>query len=138
MQSILKGNLAPGGAVAKITGKEGLGFTGKARVFDSENEFVKAVEDGTFKKGEKAVAILRYLGPKGGPGRLLSPPRFMFGGAPLTLGCAFNFPSRHAGDAQAYQPDHGRGSWIRCRVSDRRSLQRRVRSSALSTFSYPR
>lgn len=65
---ILKGNLAPGGAVAKITGKEGLGFTGKARTFDSEDDFVKAVESGSIKKGEKTVVILRYLGPKGGPG----------------------------------------------------------------------
>jgi hypothetical protein len=65
---ILKGNLAPGGAVAKITGKEGLGFVGKARVFDTENEFVKAVESGSIQKGEKTVVILRYLGPKGGPG----------------------------------------------------------------------
>lgn len=66
--SILKGNLAPGGAVAKITGKEGLGFTGKARTFDSEDEFVAAVESGSIKKGEKTVVVLRYLGPKGGPG----------------------------------------------------------------------
>lgn len=65
---ILKGNLAPGGAVAKITGKEGLGFTGKARAFDTEDAFVKAVESGSIKKGEKTVVILRYLGPKGGPG----------------------------------------------------------------------
>lgn len=67
--SILKGNLAPGGAVAKITGKEGLGFTGKARAFDSEDEFVAAVESGSIKKGEKTVVVLRYLGPKGGPGQ---------------------------------------------------------------------
>lgn len=65
---ILKGNLAPGGAVAKITGKEGLGFTGKARAFDSEDDFVKAVESGSIKKGEKTVVVLRYLGPVGGPG----------------------------------------------------------------------
>lgn len=65
---ILKGNLAPGGAVAKITGKEGLEFTGKARAFDTEDAFVKAVESGSIKKGEKTVVILRYLGPKGGPG----------------------------------------------------------------------
>jgi dihydroxy-acid dehydratase len=64
----LKGNLAPGGAVAKITGKEGLSFTGKARTFDNENDFVRAVETGSIKKGEKTVLILRYLGPKGGPG----------------------------------------------------------------------
>ena len=56
--------------MSKITGKEGLNFTGKARVFDDEDSFVKAVEGGTFKKGEKAVVVLRYLGPKGGPGKL--------------------------------------------------------------------
>jgi dihydroxy-acid dehydratase len=65
---VLTGNLAPGGAIAKITGKEGLGFTGKTRVFDSEEEFVHAVEGGSIKKGEKTVIVLRYLGPKGGPG----------------------------------------------------------------------
>ena len=54
--------------MAKITGKEGLGFTGKARVFDNEEDFVTAVESGSIKKGEKTVVILRYLGPKGGPG----------------------------------------------------------------------
>lgn len=68
---VLTGNLAPAGAIAKITGKEGLGFTGKARVFDSEEEFVHAVEAGSIKKGEKTVVVLRYLGPKGGPGRSL-------------------------------------------------------------------
>lgn len=66
--SILRGNLAPGGAVSKITGKEGLTFTGVARVFDGEEQFTAAVESGLLKKGEKAVAVLRYLGPKGGPG----------------------------------------------------------------------
>jgi len=70
---ILKGNLAPGGSVAKITGKEGLRFTGKARVFDTEDDFVKAVESKSIKAGEKTVAILRYLGPKGGPGTMLRP-----------------------------------------------------------------
>lgn len=60
--------MAPGGAVSKITGKEGLTFTGKARTFDSEDEMVLAVENGELKKGEKTVVILRYLGPKGGPG----------------------------------------------------------------------
>lgn len=65
---ILRGNLAPGGAVSKITGKEGLQFTGKARCFDSEDEMVKAIENKSIKKGEKTVIVLRYLGPKGGPG----------------------------------------------------------------------
>ncbi|EIW59454.1 dihydroxy-acid and 6-phosphogluconate dehydratase [Trametes versicolor FP-101664 SS1] len=78
---ILKGNLAPGGAVAKITGKEGLGFTGKARTFDSEDEFVAAVESGSIKKGEKTVVVLRYLGPKGGPGmpEMLKPTSLIMG-----------------------------------------------------------
>lgn len=65
---ILRGSLAPGGAVGKITGKEGLRFQGKARVFDAENDFITSLEKGEFKKGEKAVAIIRYDGPKGGPG----------------------------------------------------------------------
>ena len=65
---ILKGNLAPGGSVAKITGKEGLKFSGKCRAFDQESDFVEAIESGSIKKGEKTVAVLRYLGPKGGPG----------------------------------------------------------------------
>lgn len=68
LRRILRGNLAPGGAVAKITGKEGLGFTGKARAFDTEDDFIAAVESGSIKKGEKTVVVLRYLGPKGGPG----------------------------------------------------------------------
>ncbi|KAH8104920.1 dihydroxy-acid and 6-phosphogluconate dehydratase [Phellopilus nigrolimitatus] len=78
---ILKGNLAPGGAVAKITGKEGLSFTGTARAFDKEEDFVHAVEGGSFKKGEKTVVVLRYLGPKGGPGmpEMLKPTGLIMG-----------------------------------------------------------
>ncbi|KAJ7600635.1 dihydroxy-acid dehydratase [Mycena floridula] len=78
---ILRGNLAPGGAVAKISGKEGLRFTGKARVFDVQDDFVKAVESGSIKKGEKTVVILRYLGPKGGPGmpEMLKPTSLIMG-----------------------------------------------------------
>ncbi|KIS66957.1 putative dihydroxy-acid dehydratase ILV3 [Mycosarcoma maydis] len=78
---ILKGNLAPGGAVAKITGKEGLRFTGKARVFDTEDAMVGAVEKGEIKKGEKTVIVLRYKGPKGGPGmpEMLKPTSLIMG-----------------------------------------------------------
>ncbi|KAJ7212073.1 dihydroxy-acid/6-phosphogluconate dehydratase [Mycena pura] len=78
---ILKGNLAPGGAVAKITGKEGFGFTGKARAFDTEAAFWEAVESGSIKRGEKTVVILRYLGPKGGPGmpEMLKPTSLIMG-----------------------------------------------------------
>ncbi|CAO3598871.1 unnamed protein product [Absidia cylindrospora] len=64
----LFGNLAPEGSVAKITGKEGLAFTGKARVFDGEENFIAALENGEFKIGEKVVGIIRYEGPKGSPG----------------------------------------------------------------------
>jgi dihydroxy-acid dehydratase len=63
---ILYGNLAPTGAVAKISGKEGLDFTGTARVFDSEERAMHAILDGTVVAGD--VIVIRYEGPKGGPG----------------------------------------------------------------------
>lgn len=63
---ILKGNLSPDGAVAKITGKEGLHFTGKARVFDSEYATNDGIKAGLVKKGD--VVVIRYEGPQGGPG----------------------------------------------------------------------
>jgi dihydroxy-acid dehydratase len=63
---ILKGNLAPGGAVAKITGKEGLEFSGPARVFDCEEDMLAGLEKGRISKGD--VVVIRYEGPKGGPG----------------------------------------------------------------------
>jgi dihydroxy-acid dehydratase len=63
---ILKGNLSPNGAVAKITGKEGFVFTGKANVFESEFEANDGIRDGKVKKGD--VIVIRYEGPKGGPG----------------------------------------------------------------------
>ena len=63
---ILRGNLAPDGAVAKITGKEGSRFSGKAVVFDSEEKCMKAILSGKIKKGN--VIVVRYEGPKGGPG----------------------------------------------------------------------
>lgn len=63
---ILRGNLAKNGAVAKITGKEGNYFSGRARVFDSENEFISALENNEIQKGN--VIVIRFQGPKGGPG----------------------------------------------------------------------
>ncbi len=63
---ILRGNLAPDGAVAKITGKEGLKFSGPARCFDSEEDMLHSLEKGGIKKGD--VVIIRFEGPKGGPG----------------------------------------------------------------------
>ena len=76
---ILTGNLAPGGAVAKITGKEGEVFTGPARVFDSEEGMLAALEQQLIKKGD--VVVIRYEGPKGGPGmpEMLTPTSAIIG-----------------------------------------------------------
>ena len=76
---ILKGNLAPGGAVAKLTGKEGLTFTGQAKVFHSEEESLQAILAGDVDKG--SVIVIRYEGPKGGPGmrEMLSPTSAVMG-----------------------------------------------------------
>ncbi|MCY4155155.1 MAG: dihydroxy-acid dehydratase [Gammaproteobacteria bacterium] len=76
---ILKGNLAPGGAVAKITGKEGEQFSGPARVFDSEEEMLAALEQDEIKQGD--VVVIRYEGPKGGPGmpEMLTPTSALMG-----------------------------------------------------------
>jgi dihydroxy-acid dehydratase len=63
---ILRGNLAVDGAVAKISGKEGLRFEGRARVFDSEEEALEKILNGTIQKGD--VIVIRYEGPRGGPG----------------------------------------------------------------------
>jgi dihydroxy-acid dehydratase len=76
---VLYGNLAPEGAVAKITGKEGMVFTGKARVYNSEEQALRAILDGTIVKGD--VVVIRYEGPKGGPGmrEMLSPTSAIMG-----------------------------------------------------------
>ncbi len=76
---ILKGNLASGGAVAKISGKEGYTFTGKAIVFNSEEESLKAILNGKVKKGH--VIVIRYEGPRGGPGmrEMLAPTSAVMG-----------------------------------------------------------
>ena len=63
---ILYGNIAPQGAVAKITGKEGEFFSGKAKVFENEDSAVNAIEEGKIQAGD--VIVIRYVGPKGGPG----------------------------------------------------------------------
>ncbi|MBT5818378.1 MAG: dihydroxy-acid dehydratase [Proteobacteria bacterium] len=76
---ILKGNFAPGGAVAKITGKEGRQFSGPARVFDGEEAMLRALEEGKIQKGD--VIIIRFEGPKGGPGmpEMLTPTSAIMG-----------------------------------------------------------
>ncbi|MAJ91230.1 MAG: dihydroxy-acid dehydratase [Legionellales bacterium] len=76
---ILKGNLAPGGSVAKITGKEGEVFEGPAKVYDSEEAMLASLENDEIKKGD--VIIIRYEGPKGGPGmpEMLTPTSAIIG-----------------------------------------------------------
>lgn len=76
---ILRGNLAPTGAVAKISGKEGLRFSGRARVFHSEEDSMSAILDGSVIAGD--VVVIRYEGPKGGPGmrEMLSPTSAIMG-----------------------------------------------------------
>ena len=76
---ILKGNLAPGGSVAKITGKEGEIFTGPAKVYDSEEAMLSSLENNEIIKGD--VIIIRYEGPKGGPGmpEMLTPTSAIIG-----------------------------------------------------------
>ena len=76
---VLYGNLAPEGAVAKISGKEGLEFTGRARVFASEEDSLQAILDGIVVAGD--VVVIRYEGPRGGPGmrEMLSPTSAIMG-----------------------------------------------------------
>jgi len=76
---ILRGSLAPAGAVAKLTGKEGLSFSGPAVVFDSEEQMLRALEEGRIRRG--MVVVIRYEGPKGGPGmpEMLTPTSAIMG-----------------------------------------------------------
>jgi dihydroxy-acid dehydratase len=76
---VLYGNLSPTGAVAKISGKEGLSFSGRARVFESEETCLQAILDGGIAPG--SVIVVRYEGPKGGPGmrEMLSPTAAIMG-----------------------------------------------------------
>jgi dihydroxy-acid dehydratase len=76
---ILKGNLAPLGSVAKITGKEGLSFKGRAKVYDCEEDMLAALESKKIGKGD--VIVIRYEGPKGGPGmpEMLTPTSAIMG-----------------------------------------------------------
>ena len=76
---ILYGSLAPGGAVGKITGKEGLSFSGPAQVFDCEEDMLHAAERGEIRKG--SVIVIRFEGPKGGPGmpEMLTPTSVIMG-----------------------------------------------------------
>jgi dihydroxy-acid dehydratase len=102
---VLRGNLAPEGAVAKITGKEGLSFTGSARVFDSEEATLQAILDGTV--GEGDVIVVRYEGPKGGPGmrEMLSPTAAIMGKG-LGDKVAFITDGRFSGGSHGFVVGH--------------------------------
>jgi dihydroxy-acid dehydratase len=102
---ILKGNLAPEGAVAKITGKEGLKFSGPANVFDSEELMLKALEEGKIVKGQ--VLVIRYEGPKGGPGmpEMLTPTSAIMG-AGLGKDVALLTDGRFSGGSHGFIVGH--------------------------------
>jgi dihydroxy-acid dehydratase len=102
---VLYGNLAPDGAVAKISGKEGLRFQGKARVFGSEEEGLARILDGTVKKGD--VIVIRYEGPKGGPGmrEMLAPTSAVMGRG-LGKDVAFITDGRFSGGTHGFVVGH--------------------------------
>ncbi len=102
---ILRGTLAPDGAVAKITGKEGLVFTGPARCFDSEEDMLRALEDRKIKKGD--VVVIRYEGPKGGPGmpEMLTPTSAIMG-AGLGSDVAMLTDGRFSGGSHGFIVGH--------------------------------
>lgn len=102
---ILRGNLAPEGAVAKITGKEGLRFSGPARVYDSEEDMLKGLENGQIGKGD--VIIIRYEGPKGGPGmpEMLTPTSAIMG-AGLGKDVALMTDGRFSGGSHGFIVGH--------------------------------
>lgn len=102
---IMRGNVSPEGAVAKITGKEGLVFTGTARCFDSEELMLKGLEDGKIKKGD--VVIIRYEGPQGGPGmpEMLTPTSAIMG-AGLGTDVALLTDGRFSGGSHGFIVGH--------------------------------
>jgi dihydroxy-acid dehydratase len=102
---IMHGNFCPGGAVAKITGKEGLKFTGPARCFDQEEAMLLGLEQGKIQKGD--VIIIRYEGPKGGPGmpEMLTPTSAIMG-AGLGEHVALLTDGRFSGGSHGYLVGH--------------------------------
>lgn len=102
---ILYGNLASEGAVAKITGKEGLHFSGPAKVFDGEFEANDGIRDGKVKKGD--IVIIRYVGPKGGPGmpEMLKPTAAIMG-AGLGKDVALITDGRFSGGSHGFVVGH--------------------------------
>lgn len=102
---ILYGNLAEGGSVAKITGKEGLVFTGTANVFNSEYEANEGISTGKVKRGD--VVVIRYEGPKGGPGmpEMLKPTSAIMG-AGLGKDVALITDGRFSGGTHGFVVGH--------------------------------
>lgn len=102
---ILKGNLAPGGSVAKITGKEGLLFKGPARVYNGEFEANAGIKNGEVQAGE--VVVIRYEGPKGGPGmpEMLKPTAAIMG-AGLGKSVALITDGRFSGGTHGFVVGH--------------------------------
>jgi dihydroxy-acid dehydratase len=102
---ILRGNLAPDGSVAKITGKEGERFTGTAKVFDSEEAMLAGLERGEIAKGH--VIVIRYEGPKGGPGmpEMLTPTSAIMG-AGLGTDVALLTDGRFSGGSHGFIIGH--------------------------------
>ena len=102
---VLKGNISPKGAVAKITGKEGLEFTGTARIFNSEYEATDGIRNGEVQKGD--VVVIRYEGPKGGPGmpEMLKPTAAIIG-AGLGNDVALITDGRFSGGSHGFVVGH--------------------------------
>jgi dihydroxy-acid dehydratase len=102
---ILRGSLAPDGAVAKITGKEGEVFAGPARVFDREEAMLRALEDKRIQKGD--VVVIRYEGPRGGPGmpEMLTPTSAIMG-AGLGADVALLTDGRFSGGSHGFIVGH--------------------------------
>lgn len=102
---ILRGNLAPEGAVAKITGHEGLSFSGAARCFHGEEAAMKAIMQGTVVKGD--VVIVRYEGPQGGPGmREMLSPTSAINGRGLSQDVALLTDGRFSGGSHGFVIGH--------------------------------
>jgi dihydroxy-acid dehydratase len=102
---ILRGNLAPEGAVAKISGHEGTSFEGKAKVYNSEEKALAAILDGTIMQGH--VVVIRYEGPRGGPGmrEMLSPTSAVMGKG-LGLDVALITDGRFSGGSHGFVVGH--------------------------------
>lgn len=133
---VLYGNLAPEGAVAKISGKEGLEFSGRARVFDSEESALQSILDGTVVAGD--VVVIRYEGPRGGPGmrEMLSPTSAIMGKG-LGDQVALITDGRFSGGSHGFvvghvAPEAAVGGPIACvRTGDRIRIDARRRTVSL-------